>query len=194
MTATPNKIALFGGSFDPVHKGHTRLLETALTELDLDLAYMIPCKQSPHKANAPQASDQHRLEMCQLSIAHLSKVKVSSYELDSTESSYAWKTVAHFQELYPNTTLYWILGTDQWTVIDTWAEPEFLRDNLHFIVLERQSEIKSRPNYRYTPLKFDDLSSSTAVRNHLKRHDDSDLLEPIINNYISKNKLYKAKF
>jgi len=72
------QIALFGGSFDPIHNGHVKLLEQVCKTFSFDEVILLPCRQSPHKATRPQATDQQRLTMCQLATSHLPKVTVNS--------------------------------------------------------------------------------------------------------------------
>ena len=63
------RIGLFGGSFDPIHLGHTMLAKRAVSEAELDRVFFIPCRQSPHKDEAPGASDDQRCEMIRLATA-----------------------------------------------------------------------------------------------------------------------------
>lgn len=159
------KIALFGGTFDPIHNGHLALAEQARRIAGVDRVLFIPCRQSPHKTNAPTASTEQRCEMIELALENLEWAELSRSEIERNSSSYSWQTAEHFTKLYPSTEISWILGTDQWSKIETWAEPDILRDQLTFIVAIRNGDsIESRPDWNYLPLTFDHPASATAIR------------------------------
>ena len=83
----------------------------------------------------------------------------------------------------------WILGTDQWEQIDRWAEPEILRELLHFLVFTREGEpVRDRPGWRHTPIPFAHPASSTAIRADLTGH--RDWLTPGVFHYCREQGLY----
>ncbi len=162
---TIGKIALFGGTFDPIHNGHLALAEQARQVAGIDLMEFIPCRQSPHKSAAPTASAKQRCEMIDLAVENLAWAELSRTEIDRDSASFSWQTAEHFAKLYPSAGIYWILGTDQWSKIETWAEPDKLRDQLTFIVAMRNGDaIKSRPGWNHLPLTFDHPANATAIR------------------------------
>ena len=83
---TTLRIALFGGSFDPVHLGHIAVCEAAVQALGLDKVILIPCRQSPHKHERTHASEDERLEMLQLASAGLPWAEISEIEDDASPS------------------------------------------------------------------------------------------------------------
>ena len=90
----PKRIALFGGSFDPVHLGHLEIARSAVDQLRLDEVRFIPCRISPHKTAEPPASSQARLEMLRLALADHSWAKIDDTELEEPPPSYSYKTAA----------------------------------------------------------------------------------------------------
>ena len=70
------RIGIFGGSFDPVHKEHVRLAESAVKELSLDRLYVMPAHTPPHKRGKTLSSDEDRSEMCRIAFAHIPGVAV----------------------------------------------------------------------------------------------------------------------
>jgi len=187
-----NKIALFGGSFDPIHIGHVSLIEKAIELFQFDQLIVIPCKQSPHKENAPQASDSHRLKMCELATKHLPAVTVSDIEVHRNPPSYSWMTVEAYRTLFPHSELFWIMGTDQWNNLEKWARFDYLAESLHFIVVERQETISSKTNIKHSPLHFDAKISSTEIRNQLNSSQTATHLPGNVEHYILRNKLYST--
>ena len=123
------KIAIFGGSFDPVHTEHVRLVETAIEGLGLDKLVIMPAFAPPHKPGKVLAPDCHRLQMCRLAFAHLPKVEVSDYEIAQGGTSYTYLTCRHFREKYPTAEIFWLVGTDMLRDFPTWKNPqEILND------------------------------------------------------------------
>ena len=160
------RIAIFGGSFDPVHCGHLAMAATARRLLALDEVVFVPCAVSPFKSGTV-ASGLQRREMLELAIgdAAMDWASVSGFELERPAPSYSWETAQHFSKSRPEVTWFWILGTDQWDQIDRWAEPEILRTLLHFIVFSRAgSVVAAKPGWRFTAVEFEHPASSTAIR------------------------------
>lgn len=164
---SPVRTAIFGGSFDPIHRGHLAMAEAAIEALSLDRLVFMPCFVSPFKTGTIASGDA-RKEMIDLSLEEvaLPKAEVSDFEINRDQPSYSWETATHFHENEPTASWFWILGTDQWESIERWAEPERLRTLLHFIVLTRHGdEVKDRPGWSHTALEFEHPASSTAIRN-----------------------------
>ena len=135
------RIALFGGSFDPPHTGHLSIAEAAVDQCGLDRIYFVPCRVSPLKGKLPGASGGERVAMLRLALAGVSRAEVSEWELARPGPSYSWETVEHFAAQFPDARLYWLMGADQWAVIDRWARPDILRNRLTFIVFARDGSV-----------------------------------------------------
>lgn len=118
------KIAVFGGSFDPVHNEHVRLIESAVKSLALDKVFVMPAYAPPHKPEKKLAPDEDRMEMCRLAFAHIPQVEVSSYEIEKKGTSYTYLTMEYFSSLYPCAELYFLVGTDMLRDFPTWKYPE----------------------------------------------------------------------
>lgn len=184
------KVALFGGTFDPIHEGHVSLLEEVKENHDLDECIIIPCKQSPHKEDTPLASDLHRYVMCKLATRHLDKVVVSDLELKRSGESYSWMTVEHYLNEFPEVELYWVLGTDQWAALERWGRFNFLREHLTFIVVERQEKVLEKEGVSYSSLSFHREISSTQIRASLLEKKRPEGLNDEVYRYIQENHLY----
>lgn len=182
------KIALFGGTFDPIHNGHLALAEQARKLAQVDRVLFIPCRQSPHKDLAPIANAEQRCSMIEHALTPLEWAELSRAEVDRSTDSYSWQTAEHFAAQFPGTKIYWILGSDQWTKIETWAEPDHLREQLAFIVATRNGDsILPRPNWDYIPLAFEHPASSTEIRSG--KYDSNWLPDPV-DQYIRSHRIY----
>ncbi len=122
------RIAVFGGSFDPVHREHVRLAEVAIKALALDKLLVMPAFAPPHKKGKILSPDEDRLAMCRLAFAHLEQVEVSDYEIQKKGVSYTYLTVADLKEKHPDDELFWLVGTDMLRDFPTWRNPEKILD------------------------------------------------------------------
>lgn len=184
----PKKLALFGGSFDPIHNGHLDLARSARQIVDFDRVLFIPCRQSPHKSKAPRATDKQRCEMLTLATKYIEWAELSRIEIDRNSPSFSWQTSLYFARQFPQCELFWILGADQWKKIHTWAEPERLRKRLTFIVATRDDEIvEPRPGWRHLSIPLNNPANATAIR---AGEGESDWLTAPIAKYIKANQVY----
>jgi nicotinate-nucleotide adenylyltransferase len=168
------RVAIFGGSFDPVHRGHLAMATLARAVAGLEEVLFMPAAVSPFKQGTVATAAQ-RFEMLGIALADAAMdwAGVSDFELKRPAPSYSWETLRHFRVLEPETEWYWILGTDQWEQIDRWAEPERLREGLHFLVFTREGQIvRDRPGWRRTAIPFEHPASSTAIRADFAAHRD----------------------
>lgn len=117
------RIGVFGGSFDPVHRGHLLLAECCHAQAALDQVLFVPTARQPHKPHAPRASDADRLAMLRLAIADRPEFAVSSLELDRGGVSYTVDTLRALAEQNVGAKLYLLLGADSLADLPTWREP-----------------------------------------------------------------------
>lgn len=134
------KIAVFGGSFDPVHVEHIRLAEAAIEELGLDKLFVMPAHTPPHKKGKTLSADADRLELCRLAFEDIEKVEVSDYEIAQGGTSYTYLTCRHFKAEYPDAEIFWIVGTDMLRDFPTWRNPEDILQNVTLAVCGRAEE------------------------------------------------------
>lgn len=187
------RIAIFGGSFDPVHLGHLELARCARDAAKLDRVIFMPCWQSPFK-NRTVGAAQQRFEMLQLAIEDLGITEwaeVSDFEISRPEPSYSWQTATHFRSDDEDHEVEWnwILGTDQWQQLESWAEPEKLRELLSFIVMTRNGDqVDKKEGWRHLAVPFDHPASSTRIRNEFAEH--MNWLSPAVAEYCQQNSIY----
>ena len=136
-TKKQRSIALYGGSFDPVHGAHLEVASTALENCDLDAVIFIPTAQSPLKKNAAIASDADRVEMLRLATAEESRVEGDTCELERGGTSYTVDTVKSYQAAHEGGRLHCIIGADQFELLSQWRRIEEIVSLVTFIVLRR---------------------------------------------------------
>lgn len=185
------RVALFGGSFDPLHLGHVGMAKASREAAGLDGVVFLPCFVSPFKEGT-HASAEQRAEMISIALEETGSgwAELSRYEIERQGPSYSWQTAVHYSESMPEVEWHWIVGTDQWDQIENWAEPEKLRELLHFIVVTRDgSGVAERDGWRHTAVQFSHPASSTEIRSDLKSH--TDWLTPGVFRYCRENGLYE---
>jgi len=133
------KIAIFGGTFDPVHKEHIEMATAVIKELNLDKLIVMPTFSPPHKTHSESASATDRYNMLCLAFDGL-PVEISDYEIVNGGKSYTYKTVEHFAQLYKNVALYFIVGDDMLTDFKTWRFPERILDKATLAVFGREGQ------------------------------------------------------
>ena len=162
----PRKIALFGGSFDPVHVGHLAVARAAQRRFHLDEVHFIPSGRPPHKHRHILAPFPHRYAMVALACADnphfVASLAEAGPDLSGREVFYSIETVRHFRRVFhrPGDRVFFILGADSFLEIPTWKEYEALLGSCHFIVA-------SRPGFRTEALRLvvpPELLGSPAAR------------------------------
>ena len=184
------KICLIGGTFDPIHLGHTYIAEKCQRELGMDKVIFIPCKQSPHKLTKQNAPDHHRLEMCRLATANFPWALIDDYDLQATPPSYSWRTSEHIQQKYPDAELYWLMGTDQWDAILKWNRIEYFATLVNFIVITRGKAPLPIENFSFIQIDGTHTASATAIRNLPYSSASVAWLHPDVLSYMKKNNVY----
>ena len=164
MTHPARRIALFGGSFDPVHLGHLEIAHRAVEAMQLDEVRFIPCRISPHKLGHPPAPAEDRIAMLEQSTADLPWAEVDSSEITLPPPSYSYLTAQRVHDSNPAAKLFWLLGRDQWESLPRWKEPEKLRELLDFIVFSRDGVPEPRAGWRMHHIEGLHPASSSAIR------------------------------
>lgn len=191
MNDSQTKICLIGGTFDPIHLGHTFIATQAVRELGLDKVIFLPCKQSPHKTHTKSAENQHRLAMCQLATKALPWAEVSDYDLVAPSPSYSWRTVEHFTQLYPNAKIYWLMGTDQWDALARWNRADYFASLVNIIVYSREEPPQPQPSFECIPLTgIQHPASATQIRKAQDSVHAQSWLHPVVAQYVKENDLY----
>jgi nicotinate-nucleotide adenylyltransferase len=135
------RIALFGGSFDPVHHGHLLLAQDALELLDLDRLVFIPAAVNPHKlGQAPMADARLRLKMLEAAIAGVDRFECDPQELQRAGPSYTVDTVESYRQSLPKARLFLLLGEDNLAKLHTWHQAERLEEMVDFVCFGRTQE------------------------------------------------------
>ena len=118
------KTGIYGGTFNPIHRGHIHLLEEFTKRLSLDRVLLIPTRVPPHKAAPDLASGEDRLQMCRLAVGGRPHLQISDLELRREGKSFTAETLEELRELFPQDEFYLLMGEDMFLTVEHWYRPE----------------------------------------------------------------------
>ena len=118
------KTGIYGGTFNPIHRGHIHLLEEFTKRLSLDRVLLIPTRVPPHKAAPDLASGEDRLQMCRLAVGGRPHLQISDLELRREGKSFTAETLEELRELFPRDEFYLLMGEDMFLTVEHWYRPE----------------------------------------------------------------------
>jgi nicotinate-nucleotide adenylyltransferase len=195
IMAEPRRIALFGGTFDPVHLGHVQLATLAQAALALDEVRFLPCRQSPHKTGSQPAAAADRLAMLRLATADLPWAVVEDYEARREGVAFSYETAAALRATQPAARWFWIMGGDQWRALPTWRHPERLAACVEFIVLARDGEPPlPRVGQALHVVSGMHPASATAIREAIRHGQTSHRwLAPAVAEWIATHGVYRQR-
>ncbi len=198
------KIAFYGGSFDPPHKGHRVLSQNLLKASGAEKLIIMPAYSSPFK-NGAVADENSRLEMCRLNFSG-DNIAVSDFEINRPQKSYTADTLSHIKELYPDSIIYLFMGNDMFLSLADWHNSKKLLSMCVPVCAARTGDktlIEKMKHYAENTLGLngDDYIiseeppfavSSTEIRKRISENKDvSTLLTKEVYEYIIKRGLYR---
>ncbi len=131
------RIALLGGSFDPIHLGHLALAEEVRQQIKLDAVWFLPAFISPNKSNADGAGPDDRLAMVRCAIAGREGMDVCDVEIKRQGTSYTFETLEALHTRHPEYEWYWILGLDTFFDFPSWKNYRRILELAHLVVAPR---------------------------------------------------------
>ena len=196
--SSPKKIALFGGTFDPVHLGHLWVAEAAQQMAALDQVIFLPSFHPPHKRDV-FAPAKDRLAMVRLAIRGNAALTASDWELRQKRVVYTFEALDYFSQKWPRAVLHFILGSDSLRDLPGWRGGTALLKRATFLVVEREEAL-----WHSIPLALRRLSrripvSAVPFASHVLRASISAgrsvryELPPGVGEYIARHHLYTTK-
>lgn len=206
-------IGILGGTFDPIHLGHTWVAKVIINLVNLDKILFIPCSQSPLK-NKTVASTEDRLNMVKIAIKNNPKFLAQSCEIERGGLSYTVDTLKTLKQIYPDNSLIFIIGIDAFNKFNEWEDRYEILKLAHLIVVNRPGfspttnpkviellekyqtkDARSLQKQNAGLIYLVDIEplpiSATQIRNLIKNNQSaSNLVAKEVWKYICKNKLY----
>ena len=204
------RVALFGGTFDPIHRGHLALASAAASAFALDRVLFAPVGRQPLKAESPAATIADRLEMTRLAVASAADPRFAVSSVDAPRPdgapNYTVDTLAALAREAPAATLFVLTGADSFLSLRNWHSPDRLLELAEWIVVSRpdfplKPEFLTRPEFALTAAQrsrvhllttvHEDVSA-TELRQRLHAGDPCPgLLPPAVADYIQTHRLYR---
>ena len=211
----PRLVGIFGGTFDPVHYGHSLTIDELLNTIPFEKILVIPNSLPPHRENS-QASFSHRYKMTSLAFRDIEKTVVDNRENLRTGPSHAIETVKQIIAEEEKTKVILIVGSDSFDGIHSWYKWRELISLVDFLILKRldmplsknknvqdlisptrfsedlllDRKAKSIFEIEMTPLR---ISSSLIRENIAKGKSIDNLINPLVKDYLKKHGLYGSK-
>jgi len=142
------RIAVYGGSFNPFHTGHLVPTVRAQETFKFDAVHFVPAGNPPHKQDEPLTPITHRFAMVALATLPYERFFASDDEVFVDGPTYTVETVMRYRERFPRAVLYFLLGSDSFSQLATWKRWRELVDLAHLVVLHRAhiwgSELRRR--------------------------------------------------
>ena len=188
------KIAIYGGSFNPMHIGHEKIVDYVLKNLDMDKIIIIPVGIPSHRENNLEQSNT-RLKICKEIFKNNEKVEVSDIEIKAEGKSYSYDTLLKLIQIYDKDNEFFeIIGEDSLKNLKTWKNYKELLNLCKFIVFRRKddknteidSEFLNNKNIIILENEYYNISS-TEIRNKVKNGEDiTELVNEKVKNLIKK--------
>ena len=124
MTGSVSRIGIFGGTFDPMHLGHLRLAEHACERMGLEKMLIMPTPAPYHRTDKKVSGLEHRINMVKLTIADSKWLEFSDFEINLPGPTYTANTLKEFQNAWPDTEIYLVVGGDSLFSMQYWYQPE----------------------------------------------------------------------
>jgi nicotinate-nucleotide adenylyltransferase len=189
------KVGIFGGTFNPPHKGHRFLVDAVMKRMNFDRMIIIPSYMPPHK-DVDNNTPEHRLAMTRLAFPDYI---VSDMELMRKGRSYTVDTLRALEKEYPGARLYFLCGSDMFLSMEKWKDPASIFSMATIVTISRERRIylklllkklyfkvKYRAKSRIIFIKPLVLSSSDLRNGNA----DFSQVEPAVYQYIFDHKLY----
>lgn len=159
------QIAIFGGSFDPIHIAHEAIVKETLKTLDIDKLIVVPTYLNPFK-HSFYLEPKTRFNLLQKVFDKFEKVEVSDYEINQKKTSYSINTVNYLKKLYNPTKIYLIIGEDNLESLENWYQIDELKKIVEFVIASRKG-FKINNAEKFISLNIDIDISSTLLRNKI---------------------------
>ncbi|MDO4743515.1 MAG: nicotinate (nicotinamide) nucleotide adenylyltransferase [bacterium] len=201
------KTVIFGGTFNPLHKGHI-MMASLVSELDfVDQLIFMPARRPTHKNTHGELIDVvHRYNMCKIAAQGINKAVVSDFEIKSDYDNYTYYTLKHFTQRYPDKEYCLLIGADMLVSFDKWFRYKSIIQMCGLMVVKRigvdsQDFDKMVARLRNEGAEIYLLEaavpdiSSTEIRNRVEDGAFlSSSIPPEVLDYIKNNSLYKGKY
>lgn len=190
-------VAIFGGTFNPLHIGHYEMLQALQKDPDIDEIWIMPDRIPPHKECDFLASDNDRVEMCRIVSKDFNKSKLCLVEFEREGKSYTYDTIVFLRKKYPQKNFLFVCGADMLVYFDKWYRYKDLMKLIPFTVFKRTSTDITK--FNDSVKMFSEMGMSLSVRDEIisnvsstqfRKENLSEILPKKIYDYIRERGIY----
>ena len=187
------RVAIFGGSFDPIHYGHLALAGEVIARGLASEVWLMVTPQNPHKQDKVLSDERLRFQMAQLAVEGMEGVKACDFEFSLPRPSYTLTTLTALTEAYPDKEFCLLIGADNWEKFDRCYKGDEIISRHGVIVYPRGSEEEPPlpPGVQWMPAKLHDVSSTMVRAAVAAGNDITDLVPATVVRFINDNKMYR---
>ncbi len=196
-----SQTVLYGGTFNPIHRGHLDICVRARQAVDARRVLLMPAAQPPHKSAGWLAPDQDRLAMCALAAREYDLIQVDDWEIRRGGRSYTVDTLGHLAAVFPEEELWLLIGTDMFLTFTQWHRWEEIGKMASLLVASREEGDRERLLDQQQKLAEQGVRSrllqnppmpmsSTQIREELRRDGTTEKVCPQVLDYIREKELY----
>jgi len=186
------RLAIFGGTFDPIHQAHLAIAREAADTCRLDRVLLVPAANPPHKTTVTSTPYEHRVRMAGIACRGLAHVEVSRLE-EGAERSYSIDTIERVRaRIAPDDELFFVIGADAFADIRTWHRWQDVIRAVSFVVVSRPGAVYDvPPEARVERLDRLELAiSSSEIRRELAAGKRPPEVPAAVMDYIIQHGLY----
>ena len=199
-SVAPLRLGLFGGTFDPPHNGHVAVGRDVADALELHRLLWIPAGEPPHKASQAVTPAALRLEMVHAAVAADARFAVSECETMRVGRSYTVDTLSTLHREFPDATMYFIVGADEYEALASWREPAQILELARLAVVDRDGtravdtipDVVGADGVDFVPIERIDISSSQVRVEVAAGRDVADLVPSGVAAIIEREGLYRG--
>ncbi len=196
-----SQTVLYGGTFNPIHRGHLDICVRARQAVDARRVLLMPAAQPPHKSAGWLAPDQDRLAMCALAAREYDLIQVDDWEIRRGGRSYTVDTLGHLAAVFPEEELWLLIGTDMFLTFTQWHRWEEIGKMASLLVASREEGDRERLLDQQQKLAEQGVRSrllqnppmpmsSTQILEELRRDGTTGKVCPQVLDYIREKELY----
>lgn len=201
------RVGLYGGSFDPIHRGHLAPIQEVRRHFELDRVIYLPTARPPHKSGRVMAPAWRRYVMVELALLEEEGLYASPFEMALDRPSYTIDSIDHFRAKTPEDDLFLLIGSDSLASLNRWREWRRIVETVEVIAMVRPEYELDQVRSELAPELIEGCesgrihlmknrpveASSTAIRRQIAggERPAAEVLPPIVLNYLTKYELYR---
>ena len=196
MSGAKKKIGVFGGTFDPVHKGHSKVVDAVKKEIRPDKIYVVPARNPWMKKDKKIASFKHRVEMLKIVFGKTENIEIMADEKEE-EISYTKTTLTKIEKKHPGSDLYLVLGEDVMTRLNEWKDIKEILKKVTVVCVKRGEQAGNDIARQFKEINQEarvfvlEKVNSSASSTEYKKNNKTSFISKDVLKYIYKNNVYK---